>query len=173
MKKFTLIGVLILVLVIIGLAFVFLSNQNIKTSMFDTAKNQTQEEVPQDIKASFAIFTNGTFRIFTASMYHNLSEDVFIESSNPNVVNVKKAGISWGDFFETLPMELSSQCLTTGTGQTFCSNGTQTLKFYINGEFDSDALDREINEGDRLLVSYGNESDSQVTEQLQQIPTAE
>jgi len=70
-------------------------------------------------------------------------------------------------------MELSSQCLTTGTGQTFCSNGTQTLKFYINGEFDSDALDREINEGDRLLVSYGNESDSQVTEQLQQIPTAE
>ena len=172
MKKLLLFGGAVAMLLAIGVIVLF-SNQD-KPSMFDISKTQTEEtNMSQDIKASFAIFTNGTFRIFTASMYHNLSEDVFIESSNPNVVNVKKAGISWGDFFETLPMELSSQCLTTGTGQTFCSNGTQTLKFYINGEFDSDALDREINEGDRLLVSYGNESDSQVTEQLQQIPTAE
>ena len=38
-----------------------------------------------DRKASFAIFTNGTFRVFTASMYHNLSQDVYIEANNPNL----------------------------------------------------------------------------------------
>ena len=31
-----------------------------------------------DYKAGFAIFTNGTFRIFTDSKYHNQSADVFI-----------------------------------------------------------------------------------------------
>ena len=54
-------------------------------------------------KASFAIFTNGTFRLFTAAMYHNLSEDVFIQADNPNIVHVKKTGITWDVFFKTLP----------------------------------------------------------------------
>jgi len=122
-------------------------------------------------KAAFAIFTNGTFRIFTASMYHNLSADVYIEPSNPNIVNVKKANITWDDFFKTLPMKLTHDCLTTGTGQTFCTKGNQTLKFYIKGRLDANALDQIINAGDQLLVSFGNENEAQIQSQLQQIPS--
>ncbi len=171
MKKFLLFGILIIVLAGFGI-FALFSNQD-KPSMFNISKTQTQEEAPQDINASFAIFTNGTFRVFSASMYHDLSDDVFISAENPNIVRVKKTGITWGDFFSTLPMEISSQCLTTGTGQTFCSDSTQTLKFYINGELDANALNRIINAGDQLLVSYGEENDSEIENQLNQIPTAE
>lgn len=129
---------------------------------------QMQETV--DIKASFGIFTNGTFRIFTASMYHNLSDDVYIEASSPNIVIVKKAGATWGDFFATLPMNVTRDCLTTGTGQTFCSSNAQTLKFYINGQRDTNALEKRINAGDQLLVSYGNENSGDIEKQLKQIP---
>ena len=134
-------------------------------------KQATTSPTAADYSASFAIFTNGTFRIFTASMYHNLSPDVFIESSNPNIVHVKKAGITWDDFFKTLPFKLTEECLTTGTGQTFCTNSNQTLKFYINGELDSNVLDRIINAGDQLLVSYGSENEAQIQKQLERIPT--
>lgn len=103
-------------------------------------------------------------------MYHNLSPDVYIESSNPNIVQVKKVDITWNDFFKTLPMSLSRDCLTTGTGQTFCTEGTQTLKFYLNGQLDADALDKKISAGDQLLVSYGDEGDLEIERQVQQIP---
>jgi len=123
-----------------------------------------------DRQATFAIFTNGTFRIFTDPRYHNKSQDVYIEENNPNVVQVKKSGVTWGDFFLTLPMKVTANCLTTGTGQEFCSNKTHTLKFYINGVPFSDVLSEEIKPQDKLLISYGPESDPDIENQLQKVP---
>jgi len=123
-----------------------------------------------DYSAGFAIFTNGTFRIFTAVMYHNLSKDVYIQADNPNIVYVKKRGITWNDFFKTLPFKLTKDCLTTGTKQTFCTNINERLKFYVNGKEDANALDNQIETGDQLLVTYGNENEAQIQKQLQQIP---
>jgi hypothetical protein len=130
--------------------------------------SQTQKTV--EAKAAFAIFTNGTLRIFTAAMYHNQSSDVFIEAPNPNIINVKKQGLTWSDFFETLPMSLKKDCLVTGTKQTFCTNETARLRFFINGQEDPDALDRQIKDGNKLLVSYGNKTKEEINKELEQIP---
>src|SRR3989338_322848 len=135
-----------------------------------TPTPQVAEKVELDTRASFTIFTNGTLRIFTDSRYHNLSSDVYIESPNSTVVHVKKVEITWDGFFKTLPMKLTSDCLTTGTGQVFCTNETSALKFYINGQLDTAALSRVINSGDKLLVSYGPPDDSAIPNQLQQVP---
>lgn len=123
-------------------------------------------------QASFLIFTNGIKRIFTDSKYHNRSEDVFITSENPSVIIVKKEGITWGDFFNTLPspMKVEEKCLYTGSGQTFCNDNQSNLKFYLNGEKINDLLNREINSGDKLLISFGPSEDSEIKNQLFQIP---
>ncbi|MEX0896343.1 MAG: hypothetical protein WDZ94_05445 [Patescibacteria group bacterium] len=107
-----------------------------------------------DFTAGFEVYTLGTKRIFTNTMYHNLSSNVYIEASDPNVVHVKKTGITWADFFESLPFSLEKDCLVTGTNQTFCTNEVGTLRFFINGNEDSDALDRVIQPNDFLRVSY-------------------
>lgn len=123
-----------------------------------------------DYQAGFAIFTNNTFRIFTASMYHNLSEDVYIQADNPNVVYVKNQGIKWDDFFKTLPMQLTKDCLTTGTKQTFCTDEKNSLKFYLNGVRDDLALEKVIQDGDQLLVSFGPDEDPNINQQLTKVP---
>ena len=135
-----------------------------------TSPRVVQADKEVDYTAGFAIFTNGTFRIFTSPMYHNQSEEVFIEANNPNIVRVKKAEITWEDFFKTLPFKLTKDCLTTGTGQTFCSDDNGKLRFYLNGKEDPNALDRPISNGDRLLVTYGNENEQQIQEQLKKAP---
>lgn len=112
--------------------------------------------VPDEITATFEIYTNGTKRIFTQSMYHRQSADVYIENPNPNVVNVKKPGVTWNDFFATLPFSLTEECLITGTKQTFCSNDAAQLRFFINGIESRDALDLQIQAGDHLVVRYGS-----------------
>lgn len=122
-----------------------------------------------DWRASFAIFTQGTFRVFTFSKYHNLSDEVFIEAQEPNIIKVKKQGITWDDFFKTLPMKLTNECLTTGTGQNFCTSGAETLKFYINEERMSDFLTREIQDGDKALITYGSETEEEIRGQLQRV----
>lgn len=129
-----------------------------------------QTQKPSEFSASFAIYTNGTFRIFTNSMYHDLSPDVYISGKNPNVVNVKKEGITWGDFFSTLPFELNNQCLTTGTNQTFCSNETYTLQFYLNENLTEDIMENEINPGDKLLITFDTPNSSNLSEQLRSVP---
>ncbi len=171
------VGVSVITILILILGFIFFSNKQPApkpaTSFENNAPitNTAPSPTPNtNIKASFAIFTNGTFRVFTASMYHNLSEDVYIESSNPNIVNVKKAGVTWNDFFSTLPFTLTPECLTTGTNETFCTGNNGTLKFYINGEQRNNVLDQKINEGDKLLVTFGNESDEAIKRQFSKVP---
>lgn len=128
------------------------------------------EQNQNDFAASFGIFTLGTARTFNQSMYHNLSPEVYIEKSNSNLVHVKKPGVTWDYFFKTLPFLLTKDCLTTGTGQSYCSDQINQLKFYINGIYDPNALERVISPRDNLLVSYGPKNDSLIKTQLQQIP---
>ncbi len=168
-----LVGVVAIVITSL-LGYGFLSDKKQAPTYSDSERVEVQNQdlttAPVDFSASFAIFTNGTFRIFTAPMYHNLSPDVFIESSTPNTVRVKKSGTTWSNFFATLPFSLNSQCLVTGTKQTFCTNESGSLKFYINGIRDDSALTKEIGDGDKLLVTYGSESDEMIQLQRDRVP---
>lgn len=107
-----------------------------------------------DFTAKFEIYTFGTKRIFTDKRYHNLSEDVFITTDNPSQIYIKRKGVTWEDFFKTLPMKLTSQCLTTGTKQTICTNDENELKFFINEVENLNALTKEIQSNDFLKVVY-------------------
>lgn len=130
-------------------------------------KKMTKEEVKEaeiqetasegdfiEYTARFEIVTLGTKRIFTAAMYHNQDERVFITAADPGVIYVKAQGIIWGDFFETLPFSLTNDCLVTGTKQTFCTGEKGTLRFYLNEVETPQALDLLIKPNDYLQVSF-------------------
>lgn len=158
---------------VVVIAFGLFNLSSKKTTETDTAQvqsNLSTDELNVDRTSGFAIYTNGTFRVFGASMYHNRSADVYLKADDPNIVYVKKSGLTWGDFFKTLPMKLTSDCLTTGTGQTFCSGTEGSLKFYLNGVRVDDFLVRMIGQGDRALITFGNENESEIQKQLQAVP---
>ena len=151
----------VIVAVVFG-GFLVISSQRPQTDE-QVPKEQTQKvplltPTPQEqnvaIEASFAIVTNGLVRRFAFPMYHNLSSDVYIDASDPTVVYVKKRGVTWNNFFETLPMKLTKECLTTGTKETFCTGATGALRFYLNGIEDRDLLDREIKNGDKARIEF-------------------
>ncbi len=111
-----------------------------------------------EIKAYFSIYTNNTFRIFDSAMYKNQNKDIFIPADSSNKIIIKKENQKWSDLFATLPMKLTKDCLTTGTKQVFCNNSISSLKFYINGKKEENALDMVIGNDDKLLVTYGAKS---------------
>lgn len=169
MSKSVIIGVILLLIV----SYFLLRDKESKNSVTEKTLQQPIPDQTQPVnkQASFAIFTNGTFRAFTASMYHNLSEDVFIQAKSPNIIYIKKHGITWDDFFKTLPFSLTKDCLTTGTKETFCTNQNGTLKFYLNGVRSDDFLDRQINYDDKALITYGSEGEKQIQKQIDKLNT--
>lgn len=129
-------------------------NMSTQDSPVDRISESPTDQPETDITATFEVHTNGTKRVFTNPMYHDLDADVYLTLDNPSVVHVKRAGVAWSDLFETLPMQLTSECLTTGTGQSFCQSNTHRLIFYLNGQESPAALDSIIKQGDHLMVVY-------------------
>lgn len=114
----------------------------------------TTPKKPGEKRASFAVITDGGSRKFSAPMYHNLSPDVYLEARYPNVIHIMKDGITWRQFFATLPMKVSETCLTTGTDETFCTNANGTITFYLNKQKVINVLDKVIQDGDELSITY-------------------
>jgi len=115
-----------------------------------------KEEGGVDFTASFEIETYGVKRSFSRGMYLKLSKDVYIESpESSHIIHIKKEGVTWNDFFKTLPMNLTKDCLITGTKEELCNSETRKLKFFINELENPDALDQVIKADDRLQVVYG------------------
>ena len=54
-------------------------------------------------------------------------------------------------------------------GRKFCTNEEYSLKFYINHQAVSELKDYVIEDGDRILISYGNEVEEQINEQLMEL----
>lgn len=144
-------------LLITSLIFLYLkynTDSLVTQTIFTPSPSLLPKEDVIETAATFRIITNNTIRTFTDSRYHNLSKDVYITSEDPNRVVVKKKGTTWSDFFKTLPMSLDENCLVTGTKQTFCTNETKKLYFYINNTESATALDSLIRQDDFLLIEY-------------------
>lgn len=174
MKKILLV-IVVIILIAISSSYIdestdLLQENNSLISISSEVEVNSQEV---DVTAGFAIFTNGVFRVFTSSMYHNLSSEAYISRSEPNVIHVKVSGITWGEFFATLPLELTQACLVTGNKERYCSNDSAKLKFYINGVEDDNVLSREITQSDKLLITYGSKTEQQLKEELSKIPNVD
>lgn len=169
---------IIVLMALAGLAFILLRPSPDMNSLMDKAQKLITNPVeiaPPTLpyRASFAIYTHGTFRVFTASMYHNRSSDAYITAQAPNTITVTARGITWDDFFKTLPFKLTTDCLTTGLGEQFCSGQNGTLKFYLNAKLALDILGQTIQPGDKLLVSYGNNTEQEIRQQNSRVPDPE
>lgn len=145
--------ILTAIIVVTAIFFVVRKQPETPTlSLPTTVPTPTQE--PSSITATFEIYTLGTKRIFSDSKYHNKSDEIYITSKSPNIIYSKKTNATWADFFATLPMKLTNECLTTGTGQVFCDGQNGNLVFEINGVVTKDALAKVIKNGDSLKVVF-------------------
>lgn len=157
MNKVWLVALLALITIAI-LLFLYPKNSVVKdmtaTSPTSQPKDQSPPSQNTDIQANFTIVTGSITRSFKAEKYHKLSPDVYIENPDPGIVHVKKMGIKWSDFFQTLPMKLTNDCLTTGDGETYCDGKDGNLKFYLNDVETLNLLDMEIKEGARVLIKF-------------------
>ena len=94
---------------------------------------------------------------------------IHFEGGDGNTVHRHSSGVTSGYLFETLGIGLTAECFIFPDGREFCNNEDYSLKFFINHQPVSGISNYVLNEGDKILISYGDETLEQLDEQLEEL----
>jgi hypothetical protein len=132
--------------------------------------------------ANFAVFINGQQQPFKDPGYYQETEmcttagaktpteRVHMHDDVNNVVHVEDSTVTWGQFFENLGWSVGDSFIKTPDG--LLVNGDQgKMSFLLNGEPTIGIARTVIKDNDRLLVSYGSDSNSDLMKQYASVPT--
>lgn len=113
--------------------------------------------------ADFAVYLNGEKFDFKKAKYQSsvtnpLDPDAHLHDGNGEITHKHRKGITLGYFFETLGMKFDTQCFVTDDGKKYCSEGSKTLKMFVNGKENTQFGNYEFTDLDRILITYGDQT---------------
>ena len=121
--------------------------------------------------ANFAVFINGEpYDFDDPRMVVEDSDDprhnVHIHEPRYTVIHIHREQSTWDEFFKALEWRLTDTCLTIIDGEEYCTSETASLKFVINGVRVDSIRFQDITDIDRVLISYGSETDEELMAQF-------
>lgn len=117
--------------------------------------------------AVFAVFLDGQKIDFSQSKYQVQSQLIHVENNEGTTIHRHLEGVTFGDFLDSVGMGIQDDCFVRDDGAQFCEDGNKQLRFYVNGEEVNSISDYVIQEEDRLLVIYGNQTEEEIQQELQ------
>jgi hypothetical protein len=121
------------------------------------------------IHAGLLVMIYGQQFDFTSNAYQLKSPYIHFEKGNGETVHMHATNVTMGFLFNTLKIGLDDKCYTFPDTRKFCTNDKYTLKFYINHHQVPDLANYVFKDQDRMLISYGNENDTQINSQLARV----
>ena len=106
---------------------------------------------------------------FSLPAYQVKSSWIHFEANDGNTVHRHASGVALGYLFKTIKIDLDDKCFNFPDGRKFCTNEDYSLKFYLNHKPVPSITDLVIHNEDRILVSYGNENQTQIDVQLAEL----
>ncbi len=74
-----------------------------------------------------------------------------------------------GEFLKSVRMDISNGCLIIDNGTRYCNNDNLKLSFFVNGNQTQDIMNYVLNDDDRILVIYGNQSAEEIQNEIQEL----
>jgi len=106
---------------------------------------------------------------FSATTYQIKNSWIHFEESDGNTIHRHSSGVTLDYLFETLSIAIDEDCYIFTDGRQFCTNEDYSLKYFINGDSVNDINDYVVQEDDRILISYGSETEDQIADQLNEL----
>ena len=117
---------------------------------------------------------------FSVPSYQIKSSWIHFEESDGTTIHRHASGVTLGYLFDSLNIDvgqvdlnplkemqdLAPKCFIFPDGRQFCDNEDYRLKFYINHVEQQSIYNYVLEDGDRILITYGNETPEQIEEQL-------
>ncbi len=103
---------------------------------------------------------------FAVPSYQIKSSWIHFEESDGTTIHRHASGVTLGYLFDSLNIGIDSECYSFPDGRQFCTNEDYSLKYYLNHKSVDSINDYVIQDGDRILITFGNETPEQIEEQL-------
>ena len=126
----------------------------------------------EHVHSSMLVKLHGDTFDFAGPAYQIKSSWIHFEAQDGTTIHRHATGVTLGYMFETLGIGLDEECYTfsgTAGDRVFCNNDDYSIKFYVNHQPVSDLRDYVFEDGDRILISYGGESQAEIDSQLSQL----
>ena len=156
-------GILGIVAVIIGYSiFVFVTMEASGPGIPEGAGKLGDEHE----HASLLVRIFGDKFDFAVPSYQIKSSWIHFEESDGKTIHRHSSGVNLEHLFESLNIVIDDKCFSFPDGRQFCTNEDYSIKYFINHEMVDDIRDYVIKDEDRILISYGSESQEEIEEQL-------
>ena len=106
---------------------------------------------------------------FTSPAYQIKSSWIHFEDSDGTTIHRHSSGVTLGYLFANLGIGIDSECYKFPDGRQFCTNEDYSLKYYINHRIVKDINDYVLDDTDRILITYGNQTPEEIEEQLMEL----
>ena len=103
---------------------------------------------------------------FAVPSYQIKSSWIHFEESDGTTIHRHASGVTLGYLFDSLNIGIDSKCYAFPDGRQFCTNEDYSIKYNLNHQLVDGINDYVIQDGDRILITFGNETPEQIEEQL-------
>ncbi len=104
--------------------------------------------------------------VYSSPAYQLRSPYIDFEKDNGQIVHMHAANVTMGFLFNSVHIGLTDKCFIFPDKREFCSDDKYTLKFYVNHKQVPSINDYVFKNQDKILISYGNENEAQINDQL-------
>ena len=124
--------------------------------------NFTREEFMSDKPCSYPLSSN----IIPTAHAHGednndgevaLEDAVHLHEMDGDTIHIHAAGVTYGQFFESLGMVFNDTNFIDHEGNEYIPTEEKSFHMYINNEKVENLAEREVQDLDRVLISYGSE----------------
>ena len=123
----------------------------------------------EHIHASMLVNIFGYKFDFTSPNYQVKTSWIHFENQDGDTIHRHSSGVELEFLFNSMNIAIDNQCFIFPDGRQFCSNDDYSLKFYVNQQKVEDLRNYIVEEGDRILISYGNEDQDAIDKQLAEL----
>lgn len=147
----------------------------------------TYKPVQVHYHANFAVYINGQRQEFKGPQYYqevaicSSTNDITLPQQRAHmhdnvnsVIHVHDHAVTWGQFFENLGWYVGPNFIQTDNGTMYTENDSSKLHILINGQDYTDLTpitNMVIKDQSRLLVSFGEISDSMLQKEYKSVPS--
>ena len=106
---------------------------------------------------------------FSLPAYQIKNSWIHFEGQDGTTVHRHSSGVTLGYLFETLGIAIDENCYIFPDGREFCNSDEYSIKYFINHQSVESINDHVLKEGDKILISYGDENQEQIDAQLSEL----
>ena len=121
--------------------------------------------------AAFLVKVNGQNIDFSQPQYQVQSDYIHVENGDGTTLHRHATNVTFADFLKSVKMDIDKKnnCLAFTNGTEYCDDDNNKLRTFINGNSTGSISDYILNNNDCLLVIYGNETDEQIANALDEL----